>query len=244
MTMKAIRTEKATLISTTKRHAARAGAREDQPVLDRHEPDHLADCVTPRHHYQKPEEHDGERKRHIFTDQRAGAGRHAQHQVHGQRDKSDAEQHRQAGSDGDLDLPMQSHAHHHAAERHRDDDALEAERDHGRHIEIGLVLDVRLPCDRQRQEKGMQGQDVDQRQQPVLVKHHEADEDETAGEHMGDVEGQRRHHMPPDTNSSNVPSRPSISAIPSRLGTRNTRILAMTVSSVANSRLATITFRR
>ena len=42
MTMKAISTEKATLISTTKRHAPGARGRKDQAVLERHEADDLA----------------------------------------------------------------------------------------------------------------------------------------------------------------------------------------------------------
>ena len=43
------------------------------------------------------------------------------------------------------------------------------------------------------------------------------------------------HHMPLETNSSSVPSRPSISAAPRKSGTRNTRILAIDVSNTPSS---------
>src|SRR6185312_10755519 len=110
--------------------------------------------------------------------------------------------------------------------------------------EIRRVLDTRLPGNRQRQQQGVQRQRVDQRQKPVLVEHHEADEDEATSQHVGDVQRDLRHHSPPDTNNNSVPSKPSISAIPSRLGTRKTRILAIEVSRVASSRLATMIFMR
>ena len=56
------------------RHALGAGGRQDQAVLERHEADDLADRVAPRHHHQRPEQHDGERESEILARQRIGGG--------------------------------------------------------------------------------------------------------------------------------------------------------------------------
>ena len=109
-------------------------------------------------------------------------------------------------------------------------------------IEMRGVLDVRLPGDRAGQHEGVQRQHVQQRVQPVLVQHHEADQHQAAGQHMRDVEGQAVHHIPCDTNSSSTPSNPSISAAPRKFGTRNTRILAIDISNTPSNTPATASF--
>ena len=70
-----------------------------------------------------------------------------------------------------------------------------------------------------------------EREHPVLVEQHEADQDHAAGEQVGDVELEARAHIDLDTNSSSVPRKPSIRAPPRNSPTRNTRILAMVTSN-------------
>ena len=77
----------------------------------------------------------------------------------------------------------------------------------------------------------MQGEDVEQREHAVLVEQHEAHQHHAAGEHVGDVEWRLVHQKLRDTNSSSVPSKPSIRAAPRNSGTRKTRILAIDVSN-------------
>jgi len=55
--MKAISTEKATLISTTSGMPF-APVAANEPVLERHEADHLAHGIAPGHHHQKTKQHD------------------------------------------------------------------------------------------------------------------------------------------------------------------------------------------
>ena len=80
----------------------------------------------------------------------------------------------------------------------------------------------------------MQREDVEQPEHAVLVEQHEADQHEAAGQHMGEIEDEPLHQKLRDTNSSSVPSRPSISATPRNSGTRKTRILAIDVSNRAS----------
>src|SRR5437763_17193740 len=80
----------------------------------------------------------------------------------------------------------------------------------------------------------MQGEDIEQRVEAVLVKLQEAHQHQRAGEQMGDVEGQTAHHRLRDTNRSSVAKSPSISAAPRNSGTRNTRIFAIDVSNKAS----------
>ena len=56
---------------------------------------------------------------------------------------------------------------------------------------------------------------------------------------MRDVEGEARHFSVRETNSSSAPRKPSISAAPTKSGTRNTRILAMLVSNTPSATPAT-----
>src|SRR3954453_15645703 len=91
----------------------------------------------------------------------------------------------------------------------------------------------------------MQPEDMQQRGQPHLIQHHEADQHQPARQRMGNVEGQavrrdNRHHIPLETNSSSTPSRPSIRAAPRKLGTRNTRIFATDVSAIARQTPPTV----
>src|SRR3954451_20187754 len=103
------------------------------------------------------------------------------------------------------------------------------------------VLDKSLPSDGKRKHHGMQRKDIEQRIEPVLVQHHETDQHEPAGQGMRDVEGEavHLHQKLLDTNSSSVPSRPSISAAPRNCGMRKTRIFAVAVSNSARKNPAT-----
>ena len=108
------------------------------------------------------------------------------------------------------------------------------------------VLDEGLPGDGKREHQGVQRKHVEQRIKPVLVQHHEADQDEPAGERMRDVEGEavHLHQKLFDTNRRRVPSRPSMSAAPRNCGTRKTRIFAVAVSNSARKKPAAASLTR
>ena len=164
----------------------------------------------------------------------------SQHDGHRQRDQAHAGQHGGAGADRRLDLAVDAEALDDAVQRDGDDDRLEHQRDGRRDVEMRRVLDVGLPGDRQGQHEGVQGKGVEQRVEPVLRDQQEADQHQPAGEQMGDVEGEAvLIYSVLDTNSSSVPSRPSISAAPTKSGRRKTRILAIDVSNSASSTPAT-----
>ena len=125
MTMKAMRIEKATLISTTSGMPLAPVGGKHEPVLERHEADHLADGILPRHHHQQPEQHHGEREGEIFARERVGAGGDAQHHHHGQRNEPHAEQHGGADADHGLDLAVNAELDDHPVQHDRDQDRLE-----------------------------------------------------------------------------------------------------------------------
>ena len=81
----------------------------------------------------------------------------------------------------------------------------------------------------------MQREDVEQREQPVLVEQHEADQHQAAGQKMRDVEGDARPSQAPRDEEQQRAEQPSISAAPRKSGTRKTRILAIDVSNSASS---------
>src|SRR3984957_9469526 len=128
-----------------------------------------------------------------------------------------------------------------AMQRHRNDGRLEDEGDSCRDVEMRRVLNIGLPGDGKREHEGMQCKHVEQRIKPVLVQHHEADQDKSAGQRVRDVEGEavHLHQKLLDTKSRSVPSKPSISAAPRNCGTRNTRIFAVAVSNTASKKPAT-----
>ena len=67
--------------------------------------------------------------------------------------------------------------------------ALKAKRDEGGDVEMVRILHIGLPGDGERQHDRLQGEDVEQRVQAVLVEQQEAHQHEAAGEEMRDVEG-------------------------------------------------------
>ena len=77
----------------------------------------------------------------------------------------------------------------HPMQGHGDQDGLEQERNRRGDVEMRRVLRVGLPGDRRREHERMQGIDIEQRVEPVLVEQHEAHQHERAGEEMGDVVG-------------------------------------------------------
>ena len=106
------------------------------------------------------------------------------------------------------------------------------------------MLDVRLPCHRQRDDERVQREDVEQAEHPVLVQQHEADEHQPAGEQMGHVQCEAVHHTLCETNRSSAASRPSMSAAPRKSETRKTRIFAVTVSKTASRNPPTASLAR
>ena len=97
------------------------------------------------------------------------------------------------------------------------------------------ILNIGLPGNREREGDGLGGEDIDQGSEAILVEHQEADEDESAGKQVGDIEWKAAHLSPPrDTNSSSTPRIPIMKAALRKAETRNTRILAMAVSKSAS----------
>ena len=101
------------------RHAARAGCREDQAVFQRHEADHLADRVAPRHHHQQAQQDHGQREREVLAAQRIDACGDLQHQHDRQRDEADADQHRHPDADRSFDFAVNVEPPHDAPQRRR-----------------------------------------------------------------------------------------------------------------------------
>ena len=123
----------------------------------------------------------------------------------------------------------------------RNDHCLEDERDRRCDVKMRGILDVGLPGHGKREYQGMEREHVEQRIKPILVQHHEADQDQRACERMRDVKGEavHLHQKLLDTNSNSVPSKPNISAAPRNCGTRKTRIFAVAVSNSASEKPAT-----
>ena len=131
------------------RHALGAGGGKHQPVLQRHEADHLADGIAPRDHHEQAEQHDGEREGEVLARQQIGALGGAQRHHHGQRDQPHAEQHGETDAAHRLDLAMDAEPDDDPMQRHRDQDRLEEERNRRGDVEMRRVLRVGLPGDRQ-----------------------------------------------------------------------------------------------
>src|SRR5271165_426260 len=129
-------------------------------------------------------------------------------------------------------------------QRIRNNDRLERERDQRRHVEMAGVLHIGLPGDRERQHDGLKREDVEQRIEAVLIKQHEADQHQAAGQEMRHIEGKARHFRVLDTKRSSAPRKPSISAAPTKSGTRKTLILAMLVSNTPSATAATASLAR
>src|SRR5258705_11374179 len=100
------------------------------------------------------------------------------------------------------------------------------------------ALDKGLPGDGERERQGVECKDVEQRIKPVLVQHHEADQDEAACERVRDVEREAVHQRLLDTKRRSVPSRPNMRAAPRNCGTRKTLIFAVAVSNSARKKPA------
>ena len=87
------------------RHPGRADRGQDQPVLQRQEPDDLQQRVAPGAHHQQAEQHDRERQRQRLAGGDVGRERGGQHHEDRQHHQPDAErqagQHRQRGLGGD-----------------------------------------------------------------------------------------------------------------------------------------------
>jgi len=129
---------------------------------------------------------------------------------------------------------VDAQAHDYAVKDHGNDDGLDAERYGSGDIEMRRLLNVGLPRHGERDDERMQREDIDEGKDAVLVQQHEADEHEAAGEEVGDVQFQMAHYTLRETNRSNAASKPSIRATPRKSETRNTRILAVTVSKTAS----------
>src|SRR5438046_742832 len=217
------------------RHAFGACRGEDQPVLDRHEADHLPYRITARHHHQQAEEDHGQGEGEILAHQRTLRGGDRQHHHDRQSHQADAAQHRLSDADHGLDVAMNAQPNDDPVQHHGDHDRLDDQRDHGGDVQMGRVLDVRLPRHRHRDHEGVQGEDVEKAEHAILIEQHETHQHQAAGEQMRDIEGEPVHQPPRETKRSRAARRPSMSAAPRNSETRKTRILAMTVSNTAST---------
>ena len=190
MTMKAIRIEKATLISTTNGMPLAPVAASTRPFSSDMKPTTWLTALRRVTIISRPSSTTDEREGEVLARQRIGLGRDAQHHHHRQRHQPHAEQHGGADADDRLDLAVDAEPLDHPVQRHRDDDGLEHQRDGGCDIEMWRVLDVGLPGYRQRQHESVQGKDIEQRVEAILVEQHEAHQHQPAGQQMGDVEGE------------------------------------------------------
>src|SRR5579875_3493521 len=111
------------------RHALGARGGQHETVFERHEADHLAHGVSPRHHHQQAEQNHRQRESQVFARERIGLGGHAQHHHHRKGDEADPEQHGSADADDLFDLAMDAETDDDAVQGNRDHDRLEDERD-------------------------------------------------------------------------------------------------------------------
>ena len=235
ITMKAIRIENATLISTTSGMPLAPVAASTRPFSSDMKPTTWLTALRRVTIISRPSSTTDEREGEVFARERVGLGRHPQHHHHRQRDQAHAQQHGRADADHLFDLAMDAEADDDPMQRDRDDDRLEHQRDRRGDVEMRRVLDIGLPGHRERQHQGMQREHVEQRVEPVLVELQEAHQHQRAGQQMGDVEDQARASRGSvKRTAAGSPSRPSISAAPRNSGTRNTRILAIDVSNSAS----------
>jgi len=115
-------------------------------------------------------------------------------------------------------LAVDLQAAHDPVQRRRDDEALHAERDRRGHEEMRRVLGVRLPGHGERQCHRLHGEHVEHGGDAVLVEQDEAQHQHGAGEQMGDIEGERAHQNPRDTNSRKTASAAAAKAPPRKMG--------------------------
>src|SRR5438552_6105925 len=217
------------------RHALGAGRRQNEPVLDRHEADHLAHGVAPRDHHQQAEQDHRQREGEVLAHQRAFGRGDRQHHHDRQRHQPDPAQHRLSDADHGLDAAMNAQPHDDPVQYDGDHDRLDDQRDRGSDVKMRRILDVRLPRHRHRDHEGVQGEEVEQAEHAVLVEQQETHQHQAAGEQMRDIEGEPVHQPPRETKRSRAARRPSMSAAPRNSETRKTRILAMTVSNTAST---------
>src|SRR5208283_565582 len=178
----------------------------------------------------------------VLAGEHVGVAGDAQHHDFGERDEREAGHHGRPDADDVFDVAVVAELDDDAMERDRDDDRLEGEGDEGGYVEMIRMLNIGLPGDRERQHDRLEGECVEQRIEAVLVEQHETHQHEAAGEQMRDVEGEAFHFSVLDTNSRSAPRKPSISAAPTKSGTRKTRILAMLVSNTPSATPAAKSF--
>src|SRR4029077_2657091 len=112
----------------------------------------------------------------IFARQWTGFPRHAKHYDHGQGDESHAGEHRNPHADHLLDLAMNAEPHDYAMQGYRYDDRFEDQRDRRGNVEMRCILNEGLPSHRGGQDERVQGVNVEERIEPVLVELEEADQ--------------------------------------------------------------------
>ncbi len=240
MTMNAIRIEKATLISTTSGMPLAPVAASTSPFSSDMKPTTWLTALRRVTMTRSPSSTTDKRKGEILARQRVGVARHPQHENQREGDEPHSGQHGRADPDRGFDVAVNSELLDDAVQRHRNDDRLEHQGDDRSDVEMGRILDEGLPGNRERQHQGMEREYVEQRIEPVLIQHHQADQHQSAGQRVRNVEGEavHLHQKLLETNSSRVPSRPSMNAAPRNCGTRNTRIFAVAVSNSASRKPA------
>ena len=148
ITMKAIRIEKATLISTTSGMPLAPVAASTRPFSSDMKPTTWLTALRRVTIISRPSSTTESAKARSSRASGSASVRDAQHHHHGQRDEAHAGEHGRADADHLLDLAMNAEAHDDPMQRDRDDDRLEDERDRGGDVEMRRVLDEGLPGDR------------------------------------------------------------------------------------------------
>ena len=161
MTMKAIRTEKATLISTTSGMPLAPVAARIRPFSSDMKPTIWLTALLRVTIIKKAEQDHRQGEGEILARQRVGVRGHAQHDDHGQGDQRHAGQHGRPDADHVFDLAMDAEADDDPVQRYRNDDRLEDERDRGGDVKMRRVLDIGLPGHRKSEDDGLQGEHVE-----------------------------------------------------------------------------------
>jgi hypothetical protein len=198
------------------RHAARAGRGQNQPVLERHEADDLRHRVGPRDHHQEPKQDHRQRKRQIFPGEHAAFARLQQQDR--ERHQGEPGQHDSPGADDGFNLAMDVEPAHDALQRERNNETFDHECDRRRHHQMRCVLQVGLPGHRQRQHDGLQRKHPDHREDADLVEQQQAQHQHSARQKVCDIEAERAHQKPRDTNSRNTASAAAANALPRKIG--------------------------
>ena len=141
MTMKATSTENATLISTTSGMPLAPVAARIRPFSSDMKPMIWLTALRRVTIISRPSSTTDSAKARSSRASGSAVAVALQHHHHGERHEPHAGQHGRADADHGLDGAVDAEPHHDAAQRHRNDDGLEDQRDQRGDVEVRRVLD-------------------------------------------------------------------------------------------------------